>query len=472
MANGIDIYGNYILPAATGVKNAAVSLFKSDDAPGDYSSRKASLARQQKLADALAQMGAQEQTVYSAGGITAPVSPMGALARGLTSFGGSYLSGKAAADEAALKKAGNEELAKAVAQFGKPSKVVDKAAPDVVEPGGEPVQQYTMRTPDSGEMLGEAARVMGLGVPGSEAIGANLFSSVAKRQETEAERERVSAQEAAIPKPAGVSDAAWNAAGGIPGSRTEIFNKSLETAITPEKRSAEYTRLVDAGYTPGTPAFNQQMQKFIRKDTYIAPVTGPSPGAPQSYIIDGKQVFTTPQDALSRAQSGSTVTAAPAASGAQASEGERKAATLLGRLRFSQDQLKAATTESPDAASPPAMGSFAGSINPILGNLATPEARQRVEAAQLDILDAALTLGTGAAYTKEQLEGYRKSYFPQYGDKQKTKEDKKARLDNVIKQAEIAAGRAAGPAVDPDRAELERRRAAKAGQGAQKPGAN
>lgn len=442
MADGIDIYGNYILPAATGVKNAAVSLFKSDDAPGDYSSRKASLARRQKLAEMLSQMGAQEQAVSTAGGIIAPVSPMGALARGLTSFGGSYLSGKAAADEAALKKAGSEELVKAISQFGKPYKTVDEAAPTVTEPGGEPIQQYTMRTPDSGEMMGEAARVMGLGVPGSEAIGANLFSSVAKRQETEAERERVRAQEADIPKPAGVSDAAWNAAGGIPGSRTELFNKSLETAITPEKRSAEYTRLVDAGYTPGTPEFNQQMQKFIRKDTYIAPVTGPAPGAPQSYIIDGKQVFTTPQDALSRAQRGSSVTVAPSASGAQTSEGERKAATLLGRLRFSQDQLKAATTESPDAASPPALGSIAGSINPVLGNLATPEARQRVEAAQLDILDAALTLGTGAAYTKEQLEGYRKSYFPQYGDKQKTKEDKQARLNNIIKQAEIAAGRA------------------------------
>jgi hypothetical protein len=41
---------------------------------------------------------------------------MGALARGLTSFGGAYLSGKAAADEAALKKA---ETADALAQIGK-----------------------------------------------------------------------------------------------------------------------------------------------------------------------------------------------------------------------------------------------------------------------------------------------------------------------------------------------------------------
>ena len=117
MDDGIDIYGNYILPAATGVKNAAISLFApSAVASGDYSAQAAEYARQQKLADMLSQMGAQEQAVSTAGGITAPVSPMGALARGLTSFGGAYLSGKAAGDQAALKKA---ETADALAQIGK-----------------------------------------------------------------------------------------------------------------------------------------------------------------------------------------------------------------------------------------------------------------------------------------------------------------------------------------------------------------
>ena len=177
----IDDAANYV----SSVPNKVISLFKSDDAPGDYSSRKASLARQQKLADMLSQMGAQEQAVSTVGGITAPVSPMGALARGLTSFGGAYLSGKAAADEAALKKAGSEELARAVARFGKPYKTVDEAAPDVVEPGGEPVQQYIMKTPDSGEMLAEASRIMASGLPGGEAIGAKLYSTASDTAERE-----------------------------------------------------------------------------------------------------------------------------------------------------------------------------------------------------------------------------------------------------------------------------------------------
>lgn len=86
------------------------SLTKDDD----YESRKAAIARQEKLAEMLSQMGAQEQAVSTAGGITAPMSGMGALARGLTSFGGSYLASKASSDEAALKKA---SLADALAYF-------------------------------------------------------------------------------------------------------------------------------------------------------------------------------------------------------------------------------------------------------------------------------------------------------------------------------------------------------------------
>lgn len=126
-------------------------------------------------------------------------------------------------------------------------------------------------------------------------------------------------------------------------------------------------------------------------------------------------------------------------------EGERKAATLLQRLTGSLAQLETAVREDPSAASPN-LGAEAARRLPFVGeaaaNTITPAARQRVEAAQLDILDAALTLGTGAAYTREQLEGYRRSFFPQIGDSDSTIKDKQARLNNVIQAARIAAGRA------------------------------
>lgn len=101
---------------------------------------------------------------------------------------------------------------------------------------------------------------------------------------------------------------------------------------------------------------------------------------------------------------------------AQMNEGERKAATLLQRLQFSESQLTDALLDDPDAAKPGLFASAVAKLSTPLANTLTPETRQRVESAQLDILDAALTLGTGAAYTSEQLEGYRKSYFPQIGD--------------------------------------------------------
>lgn len=79
-----------------------------------------------------------------------------------------------------------------------------------------------------------------------------------------------------------------------------------------------------------------------------------------------------------------------------------------------------------------------------LGNYGTDEARQRVMNAQLDILDAALTLGTGAAYNQEQLEAYRKSYFPQPGDKPETVADKQRRLETLMQGARLKAGAASG----------------------------
>lgn len=172
---------------------------------------------------------------------------------------------------------------------------------------------------------------------------------------------------------------------------------------------------------------------------------------------------------------------AKAAGGGNATEGERKAATLLARMDGSLKQLESVLEKNPNAAKP---GMLAEGLRamPIFGgdtpaNIVTPEARQRVEAAQLDILDAALTLGTGAAYTKEQLQGYRKSYFPQIGDDANTVKDKQDRLNNVLQAARIAAGRAAPseqtpiddesaglPSSDAIEAEIRRRAKAKGGR--------
>ena len=148
------------------------------------------------------------------------------------------------------------------------------------------------------------------------------------------------------------------------------------------------------------------------------------------------------------------------------SESERTAGFLTNRVQNSLAQLQQAVGVSPSAASPNLSAEVIRNVtgSDYLKNLVNPETRQQVEAAQMEILDAALTLGTGAAYTREQLDSYRRSYFPQLGDKPATITDKSKRLKNMLDSAMIKAGRAAPstiPQLDLDAAvqqELERRK--------------
>lgn len=193
----------------------------------------------------------------------------------------------------------------------------------------------------------------------------------------------------------------------------------------------------------------RQMQIDAQKETrQMIAASRPAPQAPQV------QTMQTENGMLERVNGqwqpvtigGKPVMPKGAGAGAgNATEGERKAATLLQRMQGSEAQLEAALKLDKSAAKPGLVSSGLRSLGmDTVANTVTPENRQKVEAAQLDILDAALTLGTGAAYTKEQLEGYRKSYFPQLGDKPQTVKDKQERLNNVLSAARIAAGRAGG----------------------------
>lgn len=125
-------------------------------------------------------------------------------------------------------------------------------------------------------------------------------------------------------------------------------------------------------------------------------------------------------------------------------EGERTAGFLTNRIQGALEQINQVVTKNPRSATP---NTAARAVELLTGsetlkNLTNPESRQRIESAQLDLLDAALTLGTGAAYTTQQLEGYRKSYFPQIGDQKETIADKQVRLNRLLQSARIKAGRA------------------------------
>ena len=213
--------------------------------------------------------------------------------------------------------------------------------------------------------------------------------------------------------------------------QAQAYEQLATTAQTAQERQAaqqQYQAIMAgiAGMNAQTSRMNAQ-NNVNRAPAGYQWTTGPD-GAPALTFIPGG-----PGDPAVKAQSG-TVT-----------EDERKSAGYMSRIQQGLDLINGITAQNPNAAKPGATATALSKL-PAVGNLAsniiTPEARQRVEAAQLDMLDAALTLATGAAYTKEQLQGLSKSYFPQLGDDPQTVADKKVRLESIIDTARVRAGRA------------------------------
>lgn len=130
-------------------------------------------------------------------------------------------------------------------------------------------------------------------------------------------------------------------------------------------------------------------------------------------------------------------------------EDQGKSAGYAFRLDSALRQIAQLTKEDPSSATPSVLPTLVGKI-PGIGEVAqrtlTPAQRQRVENAQLDALDAALTLSTGAAYTREQLKMISNAYFPQLGETDpRVIADKNKRLADLIEVARTRAGRAAVP---------------------------
>lgn len=120
-------------------------------------------------------------------------------------------------------------------------------------------------------------------------------------------------------------------------------------------------------------------------------------------------------------------------------EDQSKSAGYALRMERALDSITQSASKDPKA-NRPGFGVAALDMLPdAAGNYLKSPERQNIEAAQLDALDAALTLNTGAAYTKEQLFGLRKSYFPQPGDDESTVAAKQERLQGLIETARIRA---------------------------------
>jgi hypothetical protein len=126
------------------------------------------------------------------------------------------------------------------------------------------------------------------------------------------------------------------------------------------------------------------------------------------------------------------------------SESERTAGFLAGRVVDAVGRLSGAVRRDPSSETPTlGVEATRGVFGDTAANYLTDDERQVVRAAQIDVIDAALTLGTGAAYTKEQLEGYREAYFPKLGDSEEAVSAKRQALRSLLINARTKAGRAA-----------------------------
>jgi hypothetical protein len=132
------------------------------------------------------------------------------------------------------------------------------------------------------------------------------------------------------------------------------------------------------------------------------------------------------------------------------SEGERKDAYNLARVVNAASTINAATKTEPGAVKPGLKETAVSALPGVdeASYLAQSPQRQIVTAAQTDMIDALLTLATGAAYTKEQLEGQRAAILPRFGESKESIAAKKQRVKDLATAARIRAGRAWTPEMD------------------------
>lgn len=124
---------------------------------------------------------------------------------------------------------------------------------------------------------------------------------------------------------------------------------------------------------------------------------------------------------------------------------QAKIATLTTRLAGAFSDMAPIIQKDPSAAEPGVIESIRGGLSndgvtAIPARAIAGANRRSVYDAEIDALDALLTLGTGAAYNREQLDGQRIAYFPAYGDTAEERALKKNRLARLIEAAKINAG--------------------------------
>lgn len=135
---------------------------------------------------------------------------------------------------------------------------------------------------------------------------------------------------------------------------------------------------------------------------------------------------------------------APKRVSASGTESERTAAFLGANVGTAILDLEKINKDNPDALRPYVSTRLLGGDDSLLGEWNNGPDRRLASGAQGQLLDSALTLGTGQAYNKEQLEAATRYYLPGSFDTESELEAKAVRMRSLLDKARIKAGGSAG----------------------------
>jgi hypothetical protein len=200
----------------------------------------------------------------------------------------------------------------------------------------------------------------------------------------------------------------------------------------------------------GSDDYGSFIRTYFSDGTYKDTQKGVAPAGPKDEPLvqivgpDGKPVLVPRSQGIGKT---------PFVAGGQAAtEAERKDAYNLARIVNSANQIQDAIKEEPAAVRPgfkeAAVGMLPFGVGEDVRYRAQSPQRQVIEGAQTELIDAALTLATGAAYTKEQLAGQVRALIPRYGESDESVAAKNERLKAIINSAKVRAGRAWTPELD------------------------
>lgn len=134
--------------------------------------------------------------------------------------------------------------------------------------------------------------------------------------------------------------------------------------------------------------------------------------------------------------------------GVDPTESESTAAYLTTRLESNAKKINEVFKNHPEAMKPGWIETIGGLFGERARALATPDdvnaARQILNGRFRDSVDVLLTLGTGAAYTKEQRADYIENFAPQVTDTPELLADKRERLKEAVIAARVKSGVAVG----------------------------